>query len=65
MTLRPDVTIVQQTIEGSTLAVENTEGGDKQGVTPLNRLHLTPGFDPSRWISYNFFKFSKVTSERM
>lgn len=45
--VRSEVTIAQQTTDGSTIATE--KGGAGEGQTPLNRVQLTPGFDPSKY----------------
>ncbi|XP_052213027.1 condensin-2 complex subunit D3-like isoform X2 [Dreissena polymorpha] len=40
-------TIAQQTIEGASRLPEGSEVHEQEQITPMNRVHLTPGFDPN------------------
>ena len=44
-----EVTIAQQTAEGSTIATEG-QGHEKEGPSIMVRVELTPGFDGSKCI---------------
>ena len=48
---RSDVTIAQQTTEGSTIA---TERPDKEALSVMIRVELTPGFDGSKLYLVHF-----------
>jgi len=42
-----EVTISQQTIVDSSSLVAQGQQQNPDHITPLQRIHLTPGFDPS------------------